>query len=61
MFNVTFYVGEEYLLNGTMQFFPRQEEKIRFWGILYQVIDVTYVLKPGNFTVTEVLITLKRF
>ncbi len=61
MFNVTFYVGEEYLLNGTMQFLPRQEEKIRFWGILYQVIDIVYVLKPGNFTVTEVLITLKRF
>ena len=61
MFNVTFYVGEEYLLNGTMQFLPRREEKIRFWDILYQVIDVAYVLKPGNFTVTEVLITLKRF
>lgn len=61
MFNVTFYVGEEYLLNGTMQFLPRQEEKIRFRGIFYQVIDVAYVLKPGNFAITEVLITLKRF
>lgn len=40
MFSVYFYVGIDFIVNGTMQYLPRQGEKVKVNGKLYKVIDV---------------------
>lgn len=59
MFNVYFYVGENFIVNETMQYLPRQGEKVRVNSKLYKVTDVVYTIKREIFSATEVLILLE--
>lgn len=61
MFSVYFYVGENFILNGTMQYLPRQGEKIKLNGKLYKVIDVVYLIEQRTFSTIEVVIRLEKF
>lgn len=61
MFSVYFYVGKNSIANGTMQYLPRQGEKVSVDGKLYKVIDVAYLIQQGTFSTTEVVIRLKKF
>ena len=61
MFSVYFYVGENFIVNGTMQYLPRQGEKIKVNGKLYKVIDVVYLIEQGTSSTTEVVIRLEKF
>ena len=59
MFSVDFYVGIDLIVNGTMQYLPRQGEKVNINGKLYKVIDVAYLIEQGTFSTTEVIIRLE--
>lgn len=61
MFSVYFYVGIDFIVNGTMQYLPRQGEKVKVNGKLYKVIDVVYLIEQGTFSTTEVVISLEKF
>ena len=61
MFRVYFYVGIDLILNGTMQYLPRQGEKIKINGKLHKVIDVVYLIEKGTSSTTEVVIRLEKF
>lgn len=61
MFSVYFYVGENFIVNGTMQYLPRQGEKIKLNGKLYKVIDVVYLIEQRTFSTIEVVIRLEKF
>lgn len=61
MFSIYFYVGKNFIANGTMQYLPRQGEKVRVDGKLYKVIDVVYLIEQGTFSTTEVIIRLEKF
>ena len=61
MFSVYFYVGIDSIVNGTMQYLPRQGEKVKVNGKLYKVIDVVYLIEQGTFSTTEVIIRLENF
>lgn len=61
MFSVYFYVDENFLVNGTMQYLPRQGEKVKIKGKLYKVTDVVYIIEQGIFSTTEVVIKLEEF
>lgn len=61
MFRVYFYVGIDLIVNGTMQYLPRQGEKIKLNGKLYKVIDVVYLIEQRPFSTTEVVIRLEKF
>ena len=61
MFRVYFYVGIDLIVNGTMQYLPRQGEKIKLNGKLYKVIDVVYLIEQRPFFTTEVVIRLEKF
>ena len=39
MFRVYFYVGKDLIINGTMQYLPRQGEKVKVNGKLYKAAD----------------------
>lgn len=61
MFSVYFYVGENFIVNRTMQYLPRQGEKVRVNSQLYKVIDVVYIIEQRTFSTTEVVIRLEKF
>lgn len=61
MLRVYFYVGIDLIGNGTMQYLPRQGEKIKLNGKLYKVIDVVYLIEQGTFSTTEAVIRLEKF
>lgn len=61
MFRVYFYVGIDLIVNGTMQYLPRQGEKIKLNGKLYKVIDVVYLIEQRPIFTTEVVIRLEKF
>lgn len=61
MFKVYFYVNTNCIVNGTMQYLPRQGEKVKVNGTLYKVIDVVYLIKQGTFSTTEVVVRLEKF
>lgn len=56
MFRVYFYVGKDPIIDGTMQYLPRQGEKVN--GKLYKVEDVAYLIEPGTSSTTEVVIRM---
>lgn len=61
MFSVYFYVGENFIVNRTMQYLPRQGEKVNVNGAMYKVVDVVYLIENGASTTTEVVIRLEKF
>lgn len=61
MFSVYFYVCTDIIINGTMQYLPRQGEKVRVNGKLYKVIDVVYLIEQRTSSTTEVVIRLEKF
>lgn len=61
MFKVYFYVGTNCIINGTMQYLPRQGEKVKVNGTLYKVVDIVYLIENGTSTTTEVVIRLEKF
>ena len=61
MFKVYFYVNTNCIINGTMQYLPRQGEKVKVNGTLYKVVDVVYIIENGTFTTTEVMVRLEKF
>lgn len=61
MFKVYFYVNTNCIVNGTMQYLPRQGEKVKVNGTLYKVIDVVYLIEQGAFSTTEVVVRLEKF
>ena len=61
MFKVYFYVNTNCIINGTMQYLPRQGEKVKVNGTLYKVVDVVYLIENGASTTTEVVIRLEKF
>lgn len=61
MFSVCFYVDINLIINGTMQYLPRQGEKVKVNGKLYKVIDVVYLIEQGTSSTTEVVIRLEKF
>ena len=61
MFSVYFYVGIDLIVNGTMQYLPRQGEKVKVNGKLYKVIDVVYLIEQETSSTTEVVIRLEKF
>ena len=61
MFSVYFYVGIDLISSGTMQYLPRQGEKVKVNGKLYKVIDVVYLIEQGTSSTTEVVIRLEKF
>ena len=58
MFRVYFYVGKDLIIDGTMQYLPRQGEKVKVNGKLYKVIDVVYLIEQGRSSTTEVVIRM---
>ena len=61
MFSVYFYVAENFIVSGMMQYLPRQGEKVKTNGKLYKVIDVVYPIEQGTSSTTEVVIRLEKF
>lgn len=61
MFKVYFYVDTNCIVNGTMQYLPRQGEKVKVNGVMYKVVDVVYLIENGASTTTEVVIRLEKF
>ena len=63
MFNVYFFVGNNFIGNGTKEYLPRQGEKVKIKGKikskLYKVVDIVHVIESGTFCTTEVVITLE--
>lgn len=58
MFRVYFYVGKDLIISGTMQYLPRQGEKVKVNGKLYKVEDVAYLIELGTSSTTEVVIRM---
>lgn len=61
MFKVYFYVDTNCIVNGTMQYLPRQGEKVKINGFMYKVVDIAYLIENGASTTTEVVIRLEKF
>lgn len=61
MFKVYFYFNISCIVNGTMQYLPRQGEKVNVNGAMYKVVDVVYLIENGASTTTEVVIRLEKF
>lgn len=59
MFRVYFYVGKDLIIDGTMQYLPRQGEKVKVNDKLYKVEDVAYLIEPGKSSTTEVVIRME--
>lgn len=59
MLNVYFFVGNNFIGNGTKEYLPRQGEKVKIKGKLYKVVDIVHVIERGTFFTTEVVITLE--
>ena len=59
MFSVYFYVGIDFIVNGTMQYLPRQGEKVSINGKMYKVEDVAYLIESGTSSTTEVVIRME--
>lgn len=48
MFKVYFYFNTSCIVNGTMQYLPRQGEKVNVNGAMYKVVDVVYLIENGG-------------
>lgn len=59
MFEVYFTVGKEVICDAIMQWLPRKGEQISFSEDIYEVINITYVIKEGVFKKTMVIVMLK--
>lgn len=59
MFEVYFTVGKEVICNAIMQWLPRKGEQISLGEDIYEVINITYVIKEGVFKKTMVIVMLK--
>lgn len=61
MFKVYFYFNTSCIVNGTMQYLPRQGEKVKVNGVMYKVVDIVYLIEHGASTTTEVVVRLEKF
>lgn len=59
MFEVYFTVGKEVICDAIMQWLPRKGEQISLGEDIYEVINITYVIKEGVFKKTMVIVMLK--
>lgn len=59
MFEVYFTVGKEVICDAIMQWLPRKGEQISLGEDIYEVINITYVIKEGTFKTTMVVVMLK--